>query len=360
MTSRCMFGESNTFKVLRPQEPAKEALPWQTSSGPTRATRTTWSRRTSTRSCRSTSGTRCRRRCKDEARGVEIITVDGKTLRTADPQAEDARAALANAARPAEEDLDEDHGAGPGAGRLRPGDAPDGPRPGGHLGRGHLPVARARGRSTSDPRAGAGGLPDLQRLLHRVPAAARRATWWPRRSRCSTPTTAWPRSSGPSEMGFKLGFFPVRPPSSARRGRTPSGTRCGRPWRTTGMVLGFHIGTEPVDPTGRIGIYHRGRGGAVLNYIETTYGGQRAVEPADRLRRARPPPRPARAGVRGRRHVGAVPGRPHGRGLPPARCRRAPAAVEAAQRVPLHPGVRLVPARPLGRAWPTRPWAGRT
>ena len=44
-----------------------------------------------------------------------------------------------------------------------------------------------------------------------------------------------------------------------------------------GMVLGFHIGTEPVDPTGRIGLYYRGRGGAVLNYVETTYGGQRAV-----------------------------------------------------------------------------------
>jgi predicted TIM-barrel fold metal-dependent hydrolase len=45
----------------------------------------------------------------------------------------------------------------------------------------------------------------------------------------------------------------------------------------TGMVIGFHIGTEPVDPSGRVGIYYRGRGGAVLNYVETTYGGQRAV-----------------------------------------------------------------------------------
>ena len=50
----------------------------------------------------------------------------------------------------------------------------------------------------------------------------------------------------------------------------------------TGTVLGFHIGTEPQDPTGRIGVYHRGPGGAVLNYVETTYGGQRAVTPAHR------------------------------------------------------------------------------
>jgi predicted TIM-barrel fold metal-dependent hydrolase len=43
------------------------------------------------------------------------------------------------------------------------------------------------------------------------------------------------------------------------------------------MVIGFHIGTEPHDPTERTGVYYRGRGGAVLNYVETTYGGQRAV-----------------------------------------------------------------------------------
>ena len=43
------------------------------------------------------------------------------------------------------------------------------------------------------------------------------------------------------------------------------------------MVIAFHIGTEPHDPTETTGIYYRGRGGAVLNYVETTYGGQRAV-----------------------------------------------------------------------------------
>ena len=43
------------------------------------------------------------------------------------------------------------------------------------------------------------------------------------------------------------------------------------------MVIGLHIGTEPHAPTARTGVYYRGRGGAVLNYVETTYGGQRAV-----------------------------------------------------------------------------------
>ncbi|MEV1080546.1 amidohydrolase family protein [Streptomyces sp. NPDC050211] len=45
------------------------------------------------------------------------------------------------------------------------------------------------------------------------------------------------------------------------------------------VVLAFHIGTDPVDLTtgGQIGVVFRGPGGAVLNYTETTYGGQRAV-----------------------------------------------------------------------------------
>ena len=46
----------------------------------------------------------------------------------------------------------------------------------------------------------------------------------------------------------------------------------------TGMRIGFHIGTEPDRRrTKRPGMYYRGPGGAVLNYVETTYGGQRAV-----------------------------------------------------------------------------------
>ena len=39
-----------------------------------------------------------------------------------------------------------------------------------------------------------------------------------------------------------------------------------------GMVIGFHIGTE----TSGVNLF-RGPGGAVINYVETTYGGQRAA-----------------------------------------------------------------------------------
>jgi predicted TIM-barrel fold metal-dependent hydrolase len=41
----------------------------------------------------------------------------------------------------------------------------------------------------------------------------------------------------------------------------------------TGMVVAFHIGTDGGDQAARF----RGRGGAILNYVETTYGGQYAA-----------------------------------------------------------------------------------
>jgi predicted TIM-barrel fold metal-dependent hydrolase len=41
-----------------------------------------------------------------------------------------------------------------------------------------------------------------------------------------------------------------------------------------GLVLGFHIGTDGGEEGP---VYFRGPGGAVLNYVETTYGGQRTA-----------------------------------------------------------------------------------
>jgi predicted TIM-barrel fold metal-dependent hydrolase len=45
------------------------------------------------------------------------------------------------------------------------------------------------------------------------------------------------------------------------------------------VVIAFHIGTDPVDLIGgeNIGVAYRGPGGAVLNYTETTFSGQRAA-----------------------------------------------------------------------------------
>jgi predicted TIM-barrel fold metal-dependent hydrolase len=45
-----------------------------------------------------------------------------------------------------------------------------------------------------------------------------------------------------------------------------------------GMVLAIHMGTDPVDlSAGKVGLAYRGPGGAVMNYTETTFSGQRAA-----------------------------------------------------------------------------------
>jgi predicted TIM-barrel fold metal-dependent hydrolase len=77
--------------------------------------------------------------------------------------------------------------------------------------------------------------------------------------------------------GFHAGFLPVRPPIGRPDWNQDEWKPMWQAFAETGMVISFHIGTEPHDPTQRTGVYHRGPGGAVLNYVETTYGGQRAV-----------------------------------------------------------------------------------
>jgi predicted TIM-barrel fold metal-dependent hydrolase len=80
-----------------------------------------------------------------------------------------------------------------------------------------------------------------------------------------------------SDAGFYIGFLPTRPPLGRPEWNDEEWDPMWAAFAETGMVIGFHIGTEPHDPTQRTGVYYRGRGGAVLNYVETTYGGQRAV-----------------------------------------------------------------------------------
>ena len=80
-----------------------------------------------------------------------------------------------------------------------------------------------------------------------------------------------------SKAGFHCGFLPVQPPLGRPDWHSEEWDPLWQAFAETGMVIAFHIGTEPHDPTETTGIYYRGRGGAVLNYVETTYGGQRAV-----------------------------------------------------------------------------------
>jgi len=80
-----------------------------------------------------------------------------------------------------------------------------------------------------------------------------------------------------ANAGFKVGFLPVQPPFGRPDWQDEEWDPLWAAFAETGTVIGIHIGTEPHDPTKLTGVYFRGRGGAVLNYVETTYGGQRAV-----------------------------------------------------------------------------------
>jgi predicted TIM-barrel fold metal-dependent hydrolase len=80
-----------------------------------------------------------------------------------------------------------------------------------------------------------------------------------------------------SALGFHVAFFPTRQPFERPPYHHEEWDPLWAAMAEEGMVVGFHIGTEPHNPDQYTGVYHRGRGGAVLNYVETTYGGQRCV-----------------------------------------------------------------------------------
>jgi predicted TIM-barrel fold metal-dependent hydrolase len=80
-----------------------------------------------------------------------------------------------------------------------------------------------------------------------------------------------------ADLGFKAGFLPVRPSFDGPGWASEHWDPVWDAFDETGMVVAFHIGTEPHTPDQRTGVYHTGRGGAVMNYTETTFGGQRAV-----------------------------------------------------------------------------------
>jgi predicted TIM-barrel fold metal-dependent hydrolase len=78
-------------------------------------------------------------------------------------------------------------------------------------------------------------------------------------------------------LGFKAAFLPVAPPPVRDPYQRDEWEPVWSALEETSTVVGFHIGTEPHDAAGSNGVYHRGPGGAVMNYFETTFGGQRAT-----------------------------------------------------------------------------------
>jgi predicted TIM-barrel fold metal-dependent hydrolase len=213
---------------------------------------------------------------RDEARGVEVITVDGQSFERPIPKPRTPEQLMRNMAMPAQDNLDEDAGQPRAPGAMDPikrlvdldqeGIWAEAIYP--SLGTWTFnirtpEIVREGCRISND------FFIEFQNKSPRYVVAA------------SIPlldvddTVAEIKRA--SNMGFRLGFFPVRPPTGMPQWQYEEWDPVWAALEEHGMVLGFHIGTEPVDPTGRIGLYYRGRGGAVLNYVETTYGGQRAV-----------------------------------------------------------------------------------
>jgi predicted TIM-barrel fold metal-dependent hydrolase len=78
-------------------------------------------------------------------------------------------------------------------------------------------------------------------------------------------------------IGFQAGYFSVTPGLGAPDWNYEVWEPLWAAIAETGLVVAFHIGTEAHDATTMHGAYFRGPGGALVNYTETTYGGQRAI-----------------------------------------------------------------------------------
>jgi predicted TIM-barrel fold metal-dependent hydrolase len=82
-----------------------------------------------------------------------------------------------------------------------------------------------------------------------------------------------------AEMGYRAVFLPVNPHPLQEDWHREVWEPFWAAAERANIVLAFHIGTEPIDLAagGAAGVTYRGPGGALLNYTETTFGGQRAV-----------------------------------------------------------------------------------
>jgi len=82
-------------------------------------------------------------------------------------------------------------------------------------------------------------------------------------------------------MGYRAVYLPVQPHPLQKDYNREEWEPFWAAAEAANIVIAFHIGTDPVDLTDASGgngqVRFRGPGGAVLNYTETTFGGQRAV-----------------------------------------------------------------------------------
>ncbi|WP_261557077.1 amidohydrolase family protein [Frankia tisae] len=81
-----------------------------------------------------------------------------------------------------------------------------------------------------------------------------------------------------AELGYRAVFLPTTPHPLADDWNRDSWEPFWAAAEAANMVLAFHVGTDPIDiGSAQVGVVYRGPGGAVLNYTETTFSGQRAA-----------------------------------------------------------------------------------
>jgi predicted TIM-barrel fold metal-dependent hydrolase len=80
-----------------------------------------------------------------------------------------------------------------------------------------------------------------------------------------------------AEMGFKAISLPTTLGNGVPNWNDDSWEPLWAGCEEAAMVLAIHIGGDAKDPGGSGNVVYHGSGGAVLNYVETTFGGQRAA-----------------------------------------------------------------------------------
>jgi predicted TIM-barrel fold metal-dependent hydrolase len=82
-----------------------------------------------------------------------------------------------------------------------------------------------------------------------------------------------------AQMGFRCVFLPTTPPFTTPDYHRDDWEPFWSAAEAANMVIAFHIGTDPLnlEKGDAPGFTYRGPGGAILNYTETTFSGQRAT-----------------------------------------------------------------------------------
>ena len=203
----------------------------------------------------------------------EIVHVDGKTFRRKLPK-------LATKKGSGGLDIVELSTRPPGARDIEC--PPARPRPRGHLGRGRLRLARAVEPDDRGPGAGARGQPGRERVDRRGDPGRRRptASCRPRSCRSSTSSTRSTRLQHVAEIGLHVVSLPTGVPAGVDDYNRDSWEPLWAAVEETGH--GARVPHRLRRQTTPRSMY-RGPGGAVLNYVETTYGGQRVGDEAGDL-----------------------------------------------------------------------------